>query len=282
MTCVSISFHRFGPLRDRLWVLGQMGAARLSLPRVPDIGFWKLCGSGVGEGFTPLPNTAVWAILATWPDAATARARTASAHPFTAWARRARETWTVFLSPTSVRGQWSGRTPFAAAEPPQRGPVAALTRAMVRPAVALKFWGRVPAISQVIGADPNVAFKIGIGEVPWMQQVTFSIWPDTGSMAAFARTPEGPHAKAIAAVREGAWFREELYARFRILGATGSWQGENPLARLDLTAGAPPPPSSSVRKYPGGRGEAPLRRGGQRPPDCPDAANATLSEETAP
>ena len=26
-----------------------------------------------------------------------------------------------------------------------------------------------------------------------------------------------PHARAVAAVREGQWFREELYARFRIL-----------------------------------------------------------------
>jgi spheroidene monooxygenase len=138
----------------------------------------------------------------------------------------------VFLSPTSVRGRWSGAVPFDPAEPPAPGPVAALTRATVRPAVALRFWGRVPDISKVIGADPNVAFKIGIGEVPWLQQVTFSIWPDAGSMADFARRAGGPHAEAIRAVRDGAWFREELYARFRILGDAGSWEGGSPLDRL--------------------------------------------------
>ena len=71
----SLSLFRFASLPARLWVLGQMGAARLAFMRMPEVGFYKLCGSGTGEGFTPRPNTAVWAILATWPDAATARDR---------------------------------------------------------------------------------------------------------------------------------------------------------------------------------------------------------------
>jgi len=65
---VSLSFFRFGSLGARLWALSMMGIARPAMARVPGIGFWKLCGSGTGEGFTPLPNTAVYAILATWPD----------------------------------------------------------------------------------------------------------------------------------------------------------------------------------------------------------------------
>nr|WP_239479960.1 spheroidene monooxygenase [Actibacterium sp. 188UL27-1] len=209
-----------------------MGAARLILPRVPDIGFWKLCGSGTGEGFTPVPNTAVWAILATWPDEATARTRIADAPVFRRWRARATESWTVFLQTTSARGAWSGRNPFPPQADTPAGPLAALTRATVKPRIALKFWKRVPSISKVIGADPNVAFKIGIGEVPWMQQVTFSIWPSAAAMAEFARRPDGPHAQAIDAVREGHWFREELYARFRILGDAGSWHGASPLDRL--------------------------------------------------
>jgi spheroidene monooxygenase len=73
-------------------------------------------------------------------------------------------------------------------------------------------------------------FKIGIGEVPWMQQVTFSIWPDARTMAEFARH-DGPHARAIKAVRDGGWFREELYARFRVDAVEGEWEGVTP----DLT-----------------------------------------------
>jgi spheroidene monooxygenase len=97
----------------------------------------------------------------------------------------------------------------------------------------MRFWDRVPDISARIGADPNVAFKIGIGEVPMLHQVTFSVWPDTASMSAFARG-DGPHGRAIRAVREGNWFREELYARFRILGTQGRWNGGDPLSRLPI------------------------------------------------
>lgn len=235
MQTVSLSFFRFDSLRDRLWAFAMMGMARLSMARIPDIGFWKLCGSGTGEGFTPLPNTAVYAILATWPDEGTARARTAGAGPYQRYLGRAAESWTVFLAPTSVRGMWSGVTPFTVSTTAQSGPLAALTRATIKPSVAMRFWRRVPDISRMIGADQNVAFKIGIGEVPLFHQVTFSIWPDAQAMANFARK-DGPHARAISAVRDGDWFREELYARFHVLGDAGSWQGHSPLTRLDRPA----------------------------------------------
>ena len=91
----------------------------------------------------------------------------------------------------------------------------------------------MPDISTVIGLDGNVAFKIGIGEVPWLHQITFSIWPDTSSMAAFARK-DGPHAQAIRAVRAEDWFSEELYARFAVTGDRGTWGGRSPLEGLDL------------------------------------------------
>jgi len=229
---VSLSFFRFSSGFDRLWALAMMGAARLSMPRIPGIGFWKLLGSGTGEGFTPLPNTGVYAILAVWSDAATAREQTRKARIFRRYRARATESWTLFLAPTSARGRWSGQSPFQPSVPSGPGPLAALTRASIRPGKALRFWARVPDISAVIGSDPNVAFKIGVGEVPLLHQVTFSIWPDTASMAEFARH-DGPHARAIAAVRAGDWFREELYARFRVIGEDGTWGGSSPLSHLE-------------------------------------------------
>lgn len=228
---VTLSFFRFDPWPARLWALGMMGLARLHMPRIDGIGFWKLFGSGTGEGFTPRPNTAVYAILATWPDADTARDRTANAAIFRRYQGRATESWTVFLTPTSARGAWSGRAPFTPGAATGPAPLAALTRATVRPWAALRFWRQVPDISRMIGDDPCVAFKIGIGEVPLLHQVTFSIWPDAASMNAFARH-SGPHASAIEAVRRGDWFREELYARFQVIGTRGTWYGTRPLDRL--------------------------------------------------
>ncbi len=230
MQIVTLSLFRFAGL-NRAWVLGQMALARPGLARMPGLDFWKLCGSGTGEGFTPRPNWAVWAILGVWRDAQAARAGLDGPGPFRRWRGHAAESTTFHLQPLSVRGHWAGSQPFA--EPPTPvaspgRPLAALTRATLRPGRALRFWGRVPDISARIGADPNVRFKIGIGEVPLLHQVTFSIWPDAAAMAAFART--GPHADAIRAVRNEGWFDEELYARFAVLGAEGTWQGARPLA----------------------------------------------------
>ena len=232
---VSISFFRMNTRASRAWAMWMMGQARLSLPRVPDIGFWKLCGSGKNEGFTPQLVPQVFAILCSWPDEETARDRIKNAGIFNRYRRAASEDWTVFLETTSARGVWSGAAPFSATGRPENGPLAALTRATVKPTRAMKFWDQAPDVNKMIDDDPNVVFKIGIGEMPLLHQITFSIWPDAAKMAEFARR-NGPHAQAIRAVRDGNWFAEELYARFAILGDAGSWDGTSPLDALELTA----------------------------------------------
>jgi spheroidene monooxygenase len=226
---VTLCFFRFGRPRDRLWAFGQMALARRPLRRLAGAGFVKLMGAGTGEGFTPVPDTGVVAILTTWPDVATARRQIRDAGVFRRYAARAVESFVLYLEPVSSRGRWSGRQPFGAADGTTDGPVAVLTRASVRPRVLLKFWGRVPDISTRIGRDPNVLFKAGIGEVPWLHQVTFSVWPDIRSINDFARAG-GPHAEAVRAVRTEGWFSEELYARFAVLAHAGTWGGRDPLA----------------------------------------------------
>lgn len=231
---VSLSFYRFGSFRARLWAFAMMGLARRPMSKINGIGFWKLCGSGSGEGFTPLPNTSVYAILATWPDEKRAKEAVQSADIFMRYHTKASESWTVFMATNAVKGEWSGQTPFSATAPTGTGPLAALTRATIKPSTLAKFWRRVPNISAVIGTDPNVIFKIGVGEIPMLHQVTFSIWPDAARMANFART--GPHADAIKAVRNEGWFNEELYARFTLLSDIGTWGGISPLKQLDTIA----------------------------------------------
>jgi spheroidene monooxygenase len=234
MQSVTLSLFRFGSARARAWALFQMGPARFALRAIRDIGTVKLCGSGVGQGFTPIPDTSVYAILATWPDHDTARRAMFGTHIFRRYAAMSEERMTLFLTPTAARGKWDGAEPFVPQDVATDGPVAALTRATVRLRTARRFWRHEPAISRAIGSDPNVLFKIGIGELPLVRQATFSVWPDTASMAAFARA-DGPHASAIRAVREGNLFREELYARFRVDAVDGCWAGVTP----DLTTHAP-------------------------------------------
>ncbi len=224
---VAISFFRFEGVLQKLWAFSQMGFARKKLKKIKQISFFKLFGSGTGEGFTPYPNTSVYAILSVWNNIGEAENNIKEREIFENYRTHSMENWTVFLSPISSRGYWDKTNPFK----PNKYEIeikdnmlAALTRATIKPKIMLKFWSKVPAISKVIGNDKNVLFKMGLGEIPWFHQVTFSIWPNAETMSDFARK-DGPHAKAIQSVREGNWFSEELYARFEVKKAIGKWSG---------------------------------------------------------
>lgn len=241
MSVTTISYFRFQSVSARLWAFAQMGLARRKLAKTTGIGFWKLFGTGVGQGFTPLPNTGLWAILATWPDMDTAQQKIENSSIFKSFHRKSIEDFTVYLQPVSCRGLWDKTVPFEVTDPPDGlpKPLAVLTRATLKPTRALRFWQRAPSVSDTIGDNTDVLFKAGMGEVPGVQQVTFSIWPDLQSMSRFAyRSPA--HREAIRTVREDGIFKEELYARFAVLGTQGSWCGADPVSeslQTDQTSG---------------------------------------------
>lgn len=230
---VTLTCFRFDGWGARLRQIAGMAGAPGALARVPGVGFARMMGTGTGEGFDPKPNLGVWTILATWDDAAAARAGVAT-HPLWAARRtRAAECCTLFLAPLSATGRWGGVAPFEPmpdpAEAAEGRPLAVLTRATVRMRHAARFWKRVPAINAQIAAGPGMLFRLGMGEVPLLHQVTFSVWQDPAAMRAFAYRGDG-HRTAIAMVRAGDWFSEELYARFAVTGAEGTWNGGPPLA----------------------------------------------------
>jgi spheroidene monooxygenase len=225
MQAVSLSVHRFEGTAARLWAFSQMQFARAKLAGTPGLGFYKLFGTGTGEGFTPVPNFGVYAVMATWPSLEEARDRVATGRAFRDYRAWAAEHCSIYLSAVSSRGLWDGGEPFAVGPKPARpGPIAVLTRATVKPRYVVDFWRETPDISETVRQQTHLRFKIGMGEVPWFQQVTFSIWDDPESMQAFAyRLPA--HRDAVGRVRRNGWFKEELYARFRVLATEGSWNG---------------------------------------------------------
>lgn len=239
MSIATLAFFRYASVADRLWAFGQMARARGPLRRVPDIGFHKLFGSGSEEGFHPAPNFGVYGIMATWPSAECAEARWRDSAVFRAMRARAAEAAALHLKPVRAWGQWAGAEPFgpqpSETAPPHNGqPFAVLTRATVKLSHVRAFWRRTPAIRRDVRAADAIRFRIGLGESPWTNQVTFSVWSDFEAMRAFAYREGGPHRAAIDAVRRGDWFREELYARFQILSADGAWDGEPFADKLGL------------------------------------------------
>ena len=174
-----------------------MGFSHLYMRRMKGLQFYKLFGSGVGEGFTPVLNPNVYAIMAVWDSVTDADQNIANSSIFKQYKNRSKENWTLYLKPTRSWGSWDKRNPFEITDKlDQTFPVVALTRATIKTSILLKFWKRVPRyIQKQLGSIKNVLFKIGLGEIPWFHQVTFSIWPSQESMDQFARN-HGPQQRS--------------------------------------------------------------------------------------
>ena len=201
-----------------------MAFARFYMPKLKGISFYKLFGTGSKEGFTsninPFSNSGVYAILAVWENENHANTALEKSTIFKKYKKNSDQNWHIFLKNVSVKGKWNGQIPFKKYEDDKKTNLVILTRATIKLSVITQFWKRVPNIQDVIGNNKKVLFKIGLAEVPFFQSVTFSIWKNEKDMNDFARK-KGPHSDAIKAVREGKWFSEELYARFKIIKQIG-------------------------------------------------------------
>lgn len=213
----------------RLWMFSQMALARLPLSRTSRLRFWKLLGAGYGGGFSLRPDTARFGLLTVWDTETEAQTFLAQSPVVRAFRQHAVETWTVLLQPTRARGKWNGRQPFV----PLGGsapdtPVAVLTRATIRLSRLGRFWSLVPATNLALTDAEGVLFSIGIGEMPFVRQATFSLWRSEADLHQYAHFSRA-HAQAIRRTYAEQWYAEELFARFAVLRAEGSWDGRDPL-----------------------------------------------------
>ncbi len=128
---------------------------------------------------------------------------------------------TLHLKPYKSSGLWDGKNPFtpASQQPPSADQaVAILTRASLRWNRLAAFWKAVPAASKALSNAQGVQFYKGIGEWPWIQQATVSIWNQAEAVHQFAY--KGPHAKIVKKTRQQQWYAEDLFARFVLLSDT--------------------------------------------------------------
>ena len=85
---VTLSLYRYETLSAKLWAFSRMGFARLMMPRLAGLKFWKLMGTGAGDGFSTKPNFGVYTVLCVWHDEASAKLAFATRQPFTGNAKR--------------------------------------------------------------------------------------------------------------------------------------------------------------------------------------------------
>ncbi len=226
---VTLHLWRVAPARVPA-ALARMGLDRSRVRRTDGVRFAKLLGTGDGRTFTVRDADPLhWGLLATWADAGAARAFEQGAVA-RAWRRTADEVFRADLRPTVSRGRWSGREPFGDPVPVREdGPVAAVTRARLRPAAAARFWSAVPPVSADLHRSPGLRAAVGIGEAPLGLQGTFSLWESAAALREFAHRGAA-HREVVARTPREGWYAEELFARFAVVGTSGTLDGRDPLA----------------------------------------------------
>jgi hypothetical protein len=209
--------------------VARVAADRFALRRYPGLTFAKLLGVGSGQTFAPQDaDPHHWALLSCWdaPHAATTLERS---RVIRRWDAAATERLTITMTPLSSMGYWSGHQPFGTT-PPSRdsasatGPIASITRARIKWGQLRDFWRTVPDVVSALPTHPGLLWSAGIGEAPIGLQGTFSLWRDADALNTFAFGTSG-HRQAIARTRDTDWFAEELFARFRVVDVTGTFDG---------------------------------------------------------
>ncbi|MEN9569635.1 MAG: hypothetical protein RL172_866, partial [Bacteroidota bacterium] len=143
------------------------------------------------------------------------------------------ECWTVVLEPIEGHGSWDGQKPFGplSKNTDYDGAIAVLTRATIRLKKLKAFWQNVDTVARQMATAPGFITSIGVGEMPFVKQATFSIWQSKTAMKAFAYQLQA-HAEVIRKTRKEDWYSEDMFVRFKILYTAGTIRQKNPLAGI--------------------------------------------------
>jgi len=203
------------------WAILHMGLDRLALARRSDVKFWKLLGAGKGETFTPRDADILrWGLLVVVDK----DSEIANSKMIKRWNKKSQSQFSAQLSPISVNGAWSKKSPFD--QIPKitndwSGKVVAITRARIKWRKNVIFWNSVPPVTTSLHSSPGLISAIGIGEAPIGLQGTFSIWESGEAIKNFAYSGAA-HKEAIKATHRHAWYAEEMFARFALIESRGS------------------------------------------------------------
>lgn len=226
ITC--ITFIRAEAFSARTKAFFMMQFAHKHLRSVSGLQFYKLMGTGKGDGFNPFPDWSTYSLLTVWDSMGQAIEFVEGSELYGIYHSYAEEVFSVFMQTIMAHGEWSGKVPFFGKSDAfdTETPICVITRATIKTKYLLKFWRYVPTSSKGLETNTDLIFTKGIGEVPVRQMATFSIWKNVEAMKAFAYNNPN-HQKAIQYTRTLGWYSEELFARFLPIHSIGTWQGQS-------------------------------------------------------
>jgi hypothetical protein len=209
----------------RLWGWSRIVLGDRPLRDVPGLRLGKALGSGYEGGFGLRPSASRQGLFVLFSSEDSADAFIDHSATLATYQGRSTDFVVAKLRATSCRGSWSGISVQATAAAPAAGPVAALTRASIRPSRAWAFWRRSPSSERALAQAAGCCLAVGLGEAPLLRQATFSVWDSQAAMDAYARS--GAHLDAIRSSVAGGWFSESMFVRFVPLMLRGRWQGRH-------------------------------------------------------
>ena len=208
----------------RVWGWSRVVLGRWLLRGVPGLAMAKAMGSGHEGGFGLRPSATRQGLFLVFDSELHADRFLADSPVLLAYRRHARELCLTKLRAVSSRGRWGGQHIAVTAVPQPDEPVAALTRASIRPSRAWAFWRRSPASEYSLTQAAGCRLAAGLGEAPVLRQATFSVWNRQADMDAYAR--QGPHLEAIRAAQREGYFSESMFVRFKVLRLEGQFKGQ--------------------------------------------------------
>lgn len=211
--------------KNKFWAFKQMGIAASKLKSVEGLQFYKFLGTGGGNGFSLTPDFSTYAFLGVWDNISQYNS-CLNEHPvFLEYIQKASSQRELVLSPVNSHGKWSGTNPFKTQEASKANfkdsnlKAVVITRATLRWNRLLSFWKAVPEASRAIMNAQGVSYFKGIGELPFIQQATVSIWESFDAVNTFAYKGK-EHAVIVKKTRQKKWYKEDLFSRFFLISDT--------------------------------------------------------------
>lgn len=203
-----------------------MAVLRIPLWLNKNCKFWKLMGSGKNAQVDLAPDFKHWAVLTTWENQKDCDAFYQNSFVIKWFNFFGTESFTILLNPLSSHGLWSKKEPFKTDLKNKNhvGKIAVITRAAIRLNKLKEFKQNIKRAADAMRKAPGFVMSAGIGENPFVDQATFSIWENTESMKDYAYK-SFDHADVIKLTRQREWYKEELFARFEIIDSWGTLNG---------------------------------------------------------
>lgn len=218
---IAIRFLEFKGFERKFKAFQWMGK-KLAKPWVDQgLVFSKHLGVGAGNGFSIFPDFSSYAFLGVFESKDDANRFFEHNSEWKEWVSLSETCRGVDGVAIKGHGLWNGKQPFEIESGmTTKGRVAVITRASIDWKKAPLFWWNVPRSSRHIQENESLVLAKGVGEMPLLEQATFSIWENQQALDQFAYRSKD-HQPMIKKTRAYAWYKEEMFIRMAVVASYG-------------------------------------------------------------